>query len=168
MLDSALTWPADAAAEAVAALARRLGFASGLSRAWSRAGVSTINQAAVALGLEIEAVETTVREAAATLIACAPALLAMADGRWIAVAGHRGHCLRVLCPDGRLRSASTAEILRSWQEPWEKEAGPEIDHLLDASGLGERRHQVRPEPASDARRAGPASIAPSSASPAIT
>jgi ATP-binding cassette subfamily B protein len=121
-VNSDLTWHSSAAADALDALAGRLG----------------------SVEVEIEEVETSLRDAGETLRSCAPALLTLPDGRLLALAGPQGERMRLLCPDGRLRSATAAEIEAIWTAPWDSAAGPEVERLLDAAGLqGRHRRRAR-------------------------
>lgn len=140
-----LTWSAAAAGEALDALASHLGIRVPRtgpegSSAGEDLGARLAAQAD-RLGLEIEPVETSYREATATLRACAPALLMLPDGRLLAVIGGRGRRLRVLPPRGRLRWTGLSEVTARWVAPWEREAGPAVDRLVEAAGIAVRRRR---------------------------
>ena len=140
-----LTWPAAAAGDALDMLAAHLGVrAPRTGHESSSAGgdlPACLAARAARLGLEIEPVETSYRDAAATLRVCAPALLMLPDGRLLAVTGGRGRRLRVLPPRGRPRRIGLREVAAHWVAPWEVEAGPAVDRLVEAAGIPLRRRR---------------------------
>jgi ATP-binding cassette, subfamily B, bacterial len=144
-LPEEMTWPAAAADDALAALASRLGLSvhrlTAHESSTAEPDLLSARLAAQAerLGLEIEPVETSYREAAKTLRVCAPALLVLPEGRLLAIAGGRGSRLRVLPPQGRPRWIRLPEVAGRWLAPWETEAGPAVDHLVEAAGVAGRR-----------------------------
>jgi len=143
-----LSWPLERLGEGLHALAAQAGLrpADGAPLVppaalaeGDAAGLSDwIGWAGSRLGIDIEAVNCPVPQAAALLRRAAPALLLFNHGsarRVLLLAGRRGGQLRLLAPDGRLRpcppEALRAALCRHHEAPLE----PAIERLLDAARI---------------------------------
>jgi ATP-binding cassette subfamily B protein len=92
--------------------------------------------AAARSGVEAEPVAADYREVEGLLGAAGPVVLRRPGGsRWLAVEAAGGGRLRLLGPDGAVRSSSAAEVARALRAPLETAAAGEADRLLERAGV---------------------------------
>lgn len=138
-----LVWPAQRAAEALEALARR----SGLVRVGGPPAAAVggpdmargLERAAGLLGLEIEPIESGYRDLDAALAGSAPALWHVPPaGGVVAVVRGSGRSLCVLDVDLRLRRIPVAELRQWLTRDMEASVRREVSAALDAAVMDER------------------------------
>ncbi len=142
MMPTGAAWPSEQAGEALAALARHLGW----SRTQPSAGRTavTVDATAGALELDVAPVDCAAGALAETLCAAAPALVALPDGGVLAVVRGRGGRLWVLTPALRLRSIPVGPLADGLREPLEAPHRAAVERLLDDAQIPSgRRARVR-------------------------
>ena len=139
------SWPASRLPEALEALCKAAELPSrGALLAPAASDLARwIESAAACLGLEAEPVEMPYPDVPRMLRSCAPALVLLGD-RAIAIAAGSGRTLRVLAPDLGLADVRLQDLSAVLRAAVEKDAGPEVDALLDRAAVcGRRRQRAR-------------------------
>lgn len=141
-------WPDDRLGDALLALAQGCGIATAEAaplppRADGQPSAGWLHLAAARLGLEVEAVSTTVPGAGDALRSGAPALLPWRDaaGRdaWLLLCGGGRDRIQLLAPDGRRRRCPAGALRDAWCGPLEAPVRAEIDALIDDAAVPARR-----------------------------
>jgi len=162
-----LSWPLARVGEALHALARHAGLRPAEGAPLQPPAAVAAGDAAelprwVAwagsrLGVDIEAVDAPVPQAAALLRQAAPALLLFHDGqavRCLLLAGRRGNRLQLLAPDGRRRGVALETLRAALCHRHEVPLAPAIEQLLQAARIPPRRHAAARRGLLDQRLAG--------------
>lgn len=139
---AALVWPIDAIGEAVVALARRSGLVSAAAAATTPrhppADPAALDRwlaaAGEQLGVSVEAVTATHREADRALATLHPALVRLAGGVLV-VLGHHRRTLVCLGPDGAAARTSRRAVVRALQVSHELPQRARIAELLAGAPL---------------------------------
>jgi ATP-binding cassette subfamily B protein len=141
-----LAWPVSRAGEALRCLAEAAGVAhlggppspELPDEPEASLGAGALSTVAARMGLELEPVRVTYRDADSLLRCGGPALLQTEEGVF-ALLTHRAGRVRLLTPDFRQRRVRRAELRRCVVEDAERRRGPEVERWLDAAGVPARR-----------------------------
>ena len=146
---AALAWPATRAGDALLALTRRTGLASGTAEVGNPPHLASaasandwIEASARRLNCEAEAIESNYRDLESDLASAFPSLLRLSDQLFLAILHSRGQKLRVLAPDLRVRSIPIRDICAAIRKPFELATRPGYEHLLTESGISRSRQHA--------------------------